>query len=59
MNNKKYINVSVFVVVIVLGAGIAYYFYPAPINDMLGINSAAINAVSDADSFTMEKELIY
>jgi len=49
MNNKKYISVGVFAVIVMVGAGVAYYFDPAAINNVLGIGSAQIDAVSDAD----------
>jgi hypothetical protein len=47
--NKKYISTGVFIVVVVIGAGITYYFYPTVIDNALGIDSAQPGAVADAD----------
>jgi hypothetical protein len=49
MNKKKYFTAGIFAVVIVIGAGVAYYFDPAAINNVIGINNAAIDAASGAD----------
>ena len=47
--NKKYISTGVFIVVVVIGAGVAYYFYPTAIDNAIGIGSAQPGAVADAD----------
>ncbi|HUC31652.1 MAG TPA: lamin tail domain-containing protein, partial [Candidatus Paceibacterota bacterium] len=49
MNKKKYMTIGAFAVVIAIALGIAYYFDPAAINNIIGINSTEINAISDAD----------
>ncbi len=49
MNKKKYMVIGVFAGVIVLGAGVVYYFDAGVINDSIGIDSARIDAISDAD----------
>jgi hypothetical protein len=49
MDNKKYMTMGVFTMLVVIGAGVAYYFDPAAINNMIGINAAEIDVVSDAD----------
>ena len=40
---------GVFVVVVAIGAGVAYYFAPAAINNIVGINSAQVDGVVNVD----------
>jgi hypothetical protein len=49
MNKKKIISTGVFILMMAIAAGIAYYFYPSAINDALGINVAGINTDSGSD----------
>ena len=49
MNKKKFISTGVLAVVIMIGAGVAYYCYPSAINNALGINTAGVDTISDGD----------
>jgi hypothetical protein len=49
MNKKKFISTGVFIAVMAIGAGVAYYCYPSAINNALGINNAGIDTISDGD----------
>jgi len=49
MNKKKYLTAGVFVIVVVIGAGIAYYFDPTVINNVIGIDTTAVDAAPSAD----------
>jgi hypothetical protein len=49
MKKKPYISVGVFLSIIAIAAGIGYYFDPAAIQNVFGIGSAQIDAISDAD----------
>jgi hypothetical protein len=49
MSKKKFASVGIFAVMIVIGAGVAYYCYPSAINNALGINSAGVDTISDGD----------
>jgi len=50
MNKKKYIGVGIFAAVIVVGAGVAYYCYPAEINSMIGIGVPQAGVIADGVS---------
>lgn len=53
MNKKKIASAGVFMIFIAIGAGIAYYFYPAAINGALGINTAQIDDLTDDNSLSL------
>ncbi len=53
MNNKKYFNVGFIAVVIIVGAGVAYYCYPMEINNMIGISTPQSDAIVDDASSSL------
>jgi hypothetical protein len=54
MNNKKYISIIFFVVVVAIAGGVAYYFDPAEINALIGIARVPIAAISDVDRSSID-----
>jgi len=57
MNKKKYISIGIFVVIILIGGGIAYYFYPSAINSVIGIQSTQTDATSTDDLLSMDSDV--
>ena len=49
MNNKKYMSMGFLGMAIMIAMGVAYYFYPVAINNMIGIGPAQGDTVSDVD----------
>ena len=52
--NEKYVSAAVFISVIAVGAGVAYYLYPTAIDNAVGIGSAQPGAVADADLLALD-----
>ena len=54
MNKKKFASVGIFIAAIAIGAGIAYYVDPTAINNIIGINAAQVDTISDGDLLAVD-----
>ncbi len=54
MNNKKYLTAGIFVIIVVIGGGMAYYFDPVAINTIIGIDTAATDVAPNTDLLAID-----